>query len=145
MPHTFEIHLEHPAPYLLEMLTHTATMPLPRHVVEDKGPGLDASRAPMSAMAPFVLKEWIPNGMFWWKKIRASMMPPTLQLKQIIFYPTDDYGAALQRFRAGELDLQDRSRTPVSTGSGRICRNFFIPFGIESPTIIDFNHKPQAV
>ena len=35
--HTLEIQLEHPAPYLLQMLTHTATMPLPKHLVEVKG------------------------------------------------------------------------------------------------------------
>ena len=29
-------------------------------------------------------------------------------LQRVYFYPTDDYGAALQRFRAGELDTQDK-------------------------------------
>ena len=36
-PRALEVHLEHPAPYLLEMLMHTSMMPLPRHVVEAKG------------------------------------------------------------------------------------------------------------
>jgi oligopeptide transport system substrate-binding protein len=35
--HTIELQLEHPAPYLLEMLTHQTTYPVPKHVVEAKG------------------------------------------------------------------------------------------------------------
>src|SRR5438445_737405 len=55
-----EIRLEHPAPYLLQMLTHTATMPLPKHLVEVKGhewarPGSHVGNG------PFVLKAWVPN------------------------------------------------------------------------------------
>src|SRR5215475_7991494 len=34
---TLIIHLEHPAPYLLELLMHQTAYPVPRHVVEAKG------------------------------------------------------------------------------------------------------------
>jgi ABC-type transport system substrate-binding protein len=36
-PKTFVITLEHPAPYLPEMLTHYTTFPLPKHAVEKAG------------------------------------------------------------------------------------------------------------
>ena len=104
---TFEIQLVHPAPYLLEMLTHTATMPLPRHVVEAKGvqwtrPGTYVGNG------PFVLKQWIANEYILVEKNPRFYDAANVALNQVFFYPTADYGAALQRFRAGELDFQDR-------------------------------------
>ena len=59
-PRTLEVHLEHPAPYLLEMLTHGSMMPVPRHVVEAKGkywtqPGNYVSNG------AFLLTEWVPT------------------------------------------------------------------------------------
>lgn len=104
---TFEIQLVHPAPYLLEMLTHTATMPLPRHVVEDKGlqwtrPGTYVGNG------PFVLKRWIANEYILVEKNPRFYDAANVALNQVFFYPTADYGAAMQRFRAGELDFQDR-------------------------------------
>src|SRR5665213_4136379 len=58
--HTFEIRLEHPAPYLLEMLTHASTMPLPQHLVKAKGAQW-ARPDSYVGNGPFVLKRWIPN------------------------------------------------------------------------------------
>jgi len=106
-PRTFEIHLVHPAPYLLEMLTHTATMALPRHVVEAKG--RDWARPEnFVGNGPFVLKEWIPNEYVLVEKNPRFYDAANVALQQVYFYPTADYGVALQRFRAGELDFQDR-------------------------------------
>ena len=105
--HTFEIQLVHPAPYLLEMLTHTATMPLPKHLVEAKGaqwarPGTYVSNG------PFVLKSWIPNEYVLLEKNPRFYDAANVALERVYYYPTADYGEALQRFRAGELDFQDR-------------------------------------
>ncbi len=104
---TFEIHLIHPAPYLLEMLTHTATMALPKHVVEVKGRDW-ARRENFVGNGPFVLKEWIPNEYVLVEKNPRFYDAANVALQQVYFYPTADYGVALQRFRAGELDFQDR-------------------------------------
>jgi len=105
--YTFEIQLVHPAPYLLEMLTHTATMPLPRHVVEAEGlrwtrPGTYIGNG------PFILKRWIANEYIMVEKNPRFYDAANVALSQVFFYPTADYSAALQRFRAGELDFQDR-------------------------------------
>lgn len=105
--HTFEIQLIHPAPYLLEMLTHTATMPLPRHVVEVKGREWTRPENHVGN-GPFVLKRWIPNEYVLVEKNPRFYDADNVALKQVIFYPTADYAVALQRFRAGELDFQDR-------------------------------------
>ena len=106
-PRTLEVHLEHPAPYLLEMLTHTSMMPLPRHVVEAKGKYWTTPSNYVGNGA-FMLKEWIPND-----HITAISNPrfydaANVKLEQVIYYPTDDYAAGFRRLRGGELDATDR-------------------------------------
>jgi oligopeptide transport system substrate-binding protein len=102
-----EVRLEHPAPYLLEMLMHPCTHPLPRHVVSAKGK--DWSRPGNHVgNGAFVLKEWIPNGHVSLEKNSRFYDAANVALERVYFYPTDDYSAALQRMRAGELDMQDR-------------------------------------
>ncbi len=102
-----EVRLEHPAPYLVEMLTHTSMMPLPRHTIEAKGKSW-TQPGNYVCNGAFMLTEWIPN-----EHITAVKNPHfhdagNVKLERIIYYPTDDYGAALRRLRAGELDVQDR-------------------------------------
>jgi oligopeptide transport system substrate-binding protein len=104
---TFEVTLEHPAPYLLEMLTHMTLYPLPRHVVEAKGKDW-ARPGNYVCNGPFMLTEWIPNDHITAIKNPNFFDAPNVKLDRIVYYPTDDYGAALNRMRAGELDTQDR-------------------------------------
>ena len=104
---TLRMQLEHPAPYLLQLLTHTTTYPLPRHVVTAKGkdwarPGNYVSNG------AFVLKEWIPNDHVLVEKNPRFYDAANVALDRVYFYPTSDYAAALRRFRVGELDYQDR-------------------------------------
>jgi len=105
--HTLEVRLEHPAPYLLQMMMHASTFPQPRHVVEAKGqdwtqPGNHVGNG------AFTLKEWVPNGHVLTVKNPHFYDAANVALEQVYYYPTDDYGAALQRMRAGELDLEVR-------------------------------------
>ncbi|MEP6829607.1 MAG: peptide ABC transporter substrate-binding protein [Rhizomicrobium sp.] len=104
---TLEVHLEHPAPYLLEMLTHTSMMPLPQHIVEAKGKAWTQPGNYVGNGA-FVLKEWIPNDHITADKNPRFFDAANVKLDRIIYYPSVDYGAALRRLRAGELDAQDR-------------------------------------
>lgn len=108
--HTLEMHLEHPAPYMLQMLMHEATYPQPRHVVAAKGkdwtrPGNHVGNG------AYTLTEWVPNGHVLVEKNPRFFDAANVAVEKIYFYPTDDYSAALQRMRAGELDLQ--TRVPV--------------------------------
>jgi oligopeptide transport system substrate-binding protein len=105
--HSLEVHLEHPAPYFLQMMTHASTFPQPRHVVQAKGrdwtrPGNHVGNG------AFTLKEWVTNGHVLLAKNPRFYDAANVALERIYFYPTDDYGAALQRMRAGELDVQVR-------------------------------------
>ncbi len=106
-PMTVVVVLEHPAPYLIEFMTHYVTFPLPRHVVEAKGadwikPGNYVSNG------PFMLTENIPNDHVTVVKNPRFYDVANVKIDKVIFYPTTDYEAALRRFRAGELDYQDR-------------------------------------
>jgi oligopeptide transport system substrate-binding protein len=105
--HTLEMTLEHPTPYMLELLMHAATYPLPRHVVTAKGrdwarPGNHVGNG------AFSLKSWVPNDHVLVEKNPRFFDAANVALEKIYYYPTDDYSAALQRMRAGELDTHDR-------------------------------------
>lgn len=104
---TFVVTLEHPAPYLLEMATHMALYPVPRHVVEAKGKAWTKAENYVSN-GPFTLVEWVPHDHITAKKNPRFYDAQNVKVETIIYYPTDDYAAALKQFRAGELDIQLR-------------------------------------
>jgi oligopeptide transport system substrate-binding protein len=138
--YTFEIQLIHPAPYLLEMLTHTATMPLPRRVVEVKDRAW-AQPGSYVGNGPFVLKQWVPNEYVLVEKNPRFYDAVHVVLKQVFFYPTADYGEALQRFRAGELDFQDRFPEQQITWIRKNLPGTIDPVPQLITDIIAFNHK----
>ena len=104
---TLEIDLEHPAPYLLEMLTHMSMYPQPRHVIEAKGKAWTKPGNYVGNGA-YLLKEWVPNEYVMLEKNPRFYDAANVAVERIIYYPTDDYAASLKRMRAGELDSQDR-------------------------------------
>jgi oligopeptide transport system substrate-binding protein len=104
---TLEVRLENPAPYLPQMLMHQTTSPLPRHVIQAKGRGW-AQPGSYVGNGAFVLKEWVPNDHVLVEKNPLFYEADKVGLRRVYFFPTNDYGAALQRFRAGELDTQDK-------------------------------------
>lgn len=107
---TFEVTLVHPAPYLLQMLTHLSTYPHPRHVVQAKGKKW-AQAGSFVGNGPFVLQEWVPHERITVTKNPRFYDADKVALDKVVFYPTDDYDAALRRMRAGELDSHTRIPT----------------------------------
>ena len=104
---TLVVTLAHPAPYLLEYLTHVSTFPLPRHVVEAKGDAWARAGNYVSNGA-YTLVEWIPNDHVTLEKNPRFYDAANVKVDRVVFYPTMDYTAALRRLRAGELDIQSR-------------------------------------
>ena len=103
---TLILELEHPAPYLPELLAHNITYPVPRHVVEAKGaawtqPGNYVSNG------PYVLAERLPSDHVALTKNPRFFDAANVQIDRVVFYPTEDASGALKRFRAGELDTQN--------------------------------------
>ncbi|HEY5666872.1 MAG TPA: peptide ABC transporter substrate-binding protein, partial [Gammaproteobacteria bacterium] len=102
---TFVVRLENPAPYLPEYMTHQTTFPVPTHVVEAVG---DAWTRPGNYVSngPYLLTEWVPNDHITAVRNPLFYDAQNVAIDRVIYYPTSDYVAALQRFRAGELDMQ---------------------------------------
>lgn len=108
---TLVIELEHPAPYLPQLLTHYTSFPLPRHVVEKHAS--DWTRAAhIVTNGAFKLAEWRPHDHIRLVKNERFYDAANVKIDEVRFYPTDDDNAALKRYRAGELDTQER--WPVS-------------------------------
>jgi oligopeptide transport system substrate-binding protein len=110
-PDMLVLRLEHPAPYLPELLTHETALPLPRHVVEAKGTSW-ARPGNYVGDGPYLLKEWVPNDHIALTKNPRFYDADRVRIAGVNYFPTDDAEAALKRFRAGELDLQ--SPAPVN-------------------------------
>lgn len=137
---TLKLALEHPAPYLLELLTHGTTYPLPRHVVTEKGkewarPGNYVSNG------PFTLKAWIPNDYVLVEKNPRFYDAANVALERVYFYPTSDYGAALRRFQVGELDYQERYPTQKVDWIRKNLPQTIHPVPSLITEIVGVNHK----
>ena len=102
---TFVVHLENPAPYLAEFMTHQTTYPVPRHVVEKLGSGWSRPGNYVSNGA-YTLTEWVPNDHITAVKNPLFFDADNVAIDRVVYFPTSDYSAALRRFRAVELDFQ---------------------------------------
>lgn len=102
-PRTLVLELEHPAPYLLDLLVHRA-FPVPRHVVEKYGRAWTRPENIVSNGA-FMFGEWRPGS-----HVRLLRNPRfheagKVKLDAIHHVPIEDPKNAVVRYRAGELDV----------------------------------------
>ena len=102
-PRTLVIELEHPAPYLLDLLVHRA-FPVPRHVVEKYGRQWTRPEHIVSNGA-FIFGEWRPGS-----HVRLLRNPrfheaARVRLDAVHHVPIEDPKNAVVRYRAGELDV----------------------------------------
>jgi oligopeptide transport system substrate-binding protein len=104
---TVELTLEHPVPYLQELLSHVTSYPVPRHVVEALGRDW-ARPGNYVGNGPYTLAEWQPSDHITLTKNPRFYDAENVKIARVEYYPTEDYDAALRRFRADELDLQER-------------------------------------
>ena len=101
---TLTITLSHPSATLEQTLAMSEAAPLPRHVIAAKG--ADWTRpANMATSGAFVLKTWSPQA-----EIRLTPNPryhaaDTVALDEVVYLPIEESHAALNRFRAGEVEI----------------------------------------
>ncbi|MEI7933023.1 MAG: peptide ABC transporter substrate-binding protein, partial [Alphaproteobacteria bacterium] len=100
---TLKVALEYPAPYLPELLTLAAALPLP--------PGALFKPGAYVSNGPYLLKAWVPNDHVTLVKNPSFYEAASVKIDTVNYYPTVDTQAALRRLRAGELDMQ----TPLPT------------------------------
>ena len=103
---TLILHLEHPAPYLPQLLMHETTYPLPEHVVQKYGAAWSAV-GHYASNGAYMLKEWSPGDHITLIKNPRFYDAKDVRIDTLNYFPTLDSGAALRRLRAGELDTQN--------------------------------------
>ncbi len=105
-PLTLEITLESATPYFLELLTHQTGLPVHKASIEKFGADFVKPDNKVSN-GPFKLAENVPSSHIKLVKNAAHYEAAKVKLDAIMFYPTEDRSAALRRFQAGELHMND--------------------------------------
>lgn len=103
---TLEITLEEPAPYLLGLLTHYTTYPVPRHIVEQYG---EAWALPenIEVNGPYKLVYWVTGDQLVVEKNPAFYEADTLCFERVSYFELEDLAAVERRIEAGELDINN--------------------------------------
>jgi oligopeptide transport system substrate-binding protein len=100
---TFEVTLNAPTPYFLEMLTHQATYPVNKANVEAKG--VDFTKpGNLVSNGAYTLAEFVPNDHIKVVKNPKFYDAANVKIDTVNFIPTEDRSTAMKRFEAGELD-----------------------------------------
>ncbi|WP_310620838.1 peptide ABC transporter substrate-binding protein [Flexibacterium corallicola] len=103
---TLEITLEAPTPYFIGLLSHQTGLPVHPATVEKYGSDFVKSENFVSNGA-FTLKEFVPNDAITAVKNEMFHDAENVKIDTVKYYPTEDKGAALRRFQAGELHSND--------------------------------------
>ncbi|WP_417669572.1 peptide ABC transporter substrate-binding protein [Roseibium sp.] len=107
---TLEITLASATPYFIDLLAHQTGLPV--HPASVEKFGTDFVKAEnIVTNGPFTLAEFIPNA-----HVKATKNPnfhdaANVAIDTVYFYPTEDRGAALRRFQAGELHTNNDAPT----------------------------------
>ncbi|MDQ4060320.1 MAG: peptide ABC transporter substrate-binding protein [Pseudomonadota bacterium] len=103
---TVEITLEAPTPYFLELLTHQTGFPVHPPSVEKHGADF-VKPGNMVSNGAYTLAEFRPNAHVKLVKNPNFHDAANVRIDTVYFYPTEDRSAALRRFQAGELHVND--------------------------------------
>lgn len=106
-PRTVRLTLEHPAPYLPELLKHQSFFPVPKHVVEKYGDGWVQPGRYVSN-GPFRLTGWRLGDRISVEKNPYFWDAGNVCLDRVNYYPTPDVVSAERRVARGELDINTR-------------------------------------
>lgn len=101
---TLQVILERSTPYFLEQLSHYTAYPVPRHAVEAHG-NQWSRPGNMVSNGAFQLEEWQSQ-----TRITATRNPhfhdaDAVALDEVVYFPIEERNTALNRFRAGEIDI----------------------------------------
>jgi oligopeptide transport system substrate-binding protein len=98
------LELQHPSPRLPVLLAHSEGFPVPRHRIERLG---EAWREPnrMVSNGPFTLVERKPHDRVRLRKNPYYRAANSVDLDEIVYFPSDAVATSVQRFRAQELHI----------------------------------------
>jgi len=104
---TLEIKLEHPAPYLPQLLKHYTAYPVPKHLFERVGDEwIKAENIVVNG--PYVLRRWWSNYIIHVERNPLFYDAPNVVLEHLYFYPQNDVQAAARKVLAGEAGWATR-------------------------------------
>ena len=103
---TFEVTLNAPTPYLLEMLTHQATFPVSKANI-DKFAADFVKPGNLVSNGAYTLAEFVPNDHIKIVKNPKFYDAANVKIDVVNYIPTEDRSTAMKRFEAGELDSND--------------------------------------
>lgn len=101
---TLEITLKAPTAYFLDMLTHHMAYPVNRGALEAH-PGDWTRPGNLVSNGAYMLADWVPQSHIKLVKNPNFHDAANVALDEVWYYPTEDEGQELQRYRAGELDV----------------------------------------
>ncbi|MGQ7246785.1 peptide ABC transporter substrate-binding protein [Halomonas sp. V046] len=101
---TLVIRLSEPTAYFLQALAMTEAAPLPRHLIEG-GPDEWTRPGVMVSSGAFVLADWRPQDRIEVERNPRYYAADEVALDGVVFHAIEDPSAALNRFRAGDLDI----------------------------------------
>jgi oligopeptide transport system substrate-binding protein len=101
---TLEITLDHPAPYLPEILKHQIALPVPKHVVERWGEAWVQPRHYVSN-GPYTLVAWRLGDRVEVERNPRFYDAKSVCIDKVDYYPSADAVAAERRVGRGELDV----------------------------------------
>jgi oligopeptide transport system substrate-binding protein len=104
---TLEIQLEHPAPYLPQLLKHYTAFPIPKHVYERVGDDWVKAEN-MVTNGAYTLTRWWSNYIIHLEKNPRFYDAANVTLEHLYFYPQNDVQAAARRVLSGEAGWATR-------------------------------------
>ncbi|ODT26071.1 MAG: peptide ABC transporter substrate-binding protein [Kaistia sp. SCN 65-12] len=101
---TLEITLEAATPFFLDALAHYTAFPIRKDIIEKFG---DQWTQPENIVGngPYKIVEWVPGSYLRGVKSDTYYGKDSLKIDEIRWDNTEDLTAALNRYRAGELDI----------------------------------------
>jgi oligopeptide transport system substrate-binding protein len=101
---TLQVTLAQPTAYLPQLMAANAASPVPRHVIETEGRGWTRP-GKMVSNGAYVLTEHVPATLIRAAKNDLFFDADNVAIDEVVYYPTENQGTSLSRFRAGELDV----------------------------------------
>jgi oligopeptide transport system substrate-binding protein len=151
-PRTLRVTLEHPTPYFLSLLTHTAWLPVNLRAIEQHGPAYQRGNpwtrpGRLVGNGPFVLKSWQSGQFVAVEKSPTYWDATHVRLHGIRFYPIDSRDAEERMFRSNQLHITYvlpaakidayRDATPSVLRTDPYLDTYFLRANLATPALAD--------
>ncbi len=101
---TFEVVLDKPVPFFLDMMINTALSPVPKHVIEQHG-NKWTHKENFVGNGAYVLNDWIVNEYVELVRNPNYIDVDKVQIPAVRLLPINSANDSLMRYEAGELDV----------------------------------------